>query len=40
MLAKDEVGGVLAAGLDKISLKDSLDQVRRRRRVVGREPRL
>ncbi len=28
VLAKDEVGGVLAAGLDKISLKDSLDQVR------------
>jgi len=27
-LAKDEVGGVLAAGLDKTSLKDSLDQVR------------
>ncbi len=27
-LAKDEVGGVLAAGLDKASLKDSLDQVR------------
>ncbi len=27
-LAKDEVGGVLAAGLDKHSLKDSLDAVR------------